>query len=568
MKKLTLLLLFLSAVNQIQAQKGNCTNYFTGNEVYSIAEGKNSMWFATECRIVELDKSSGNLNFHVHNMQAGCFSYGYYKLLVDTADNLWLGGQDGLFKFDGINWTPVDISNSLFLLNIDQNNNIWYQSDSLMKYDGSNFISYSIPYPANDIVFDSNGTMWIASSQGLIKFKGSTDTIYDMSNSALLDNNLTTIAIDSTGRLWMSGQWMSDSIFFTYSPFVAEFDGTNWIIHTDSTTGLPNIGPVTDIHIDSTQNVWCLGLNGLAKYNGIVWSMEYTPGTGVDHCFPSSFLVDKTNNKWLGTVGIGALKFDGSTWNKITTSNSGLPGNSVIAVEIDKDGVLWAGTQLSTIYFTDYEYGFVRFDSINWSNYTSLTADIPYKGYAISNDHQGNLWVANENYLYKYDGFNWQKFPVDLVGSQVSMTVDASNHIWVASTYRSLKEFDGSTWTNYPSQDYGFPWGHYEKHVEVDLNNNVWIGTYNHLAKFNSTIWQVYTCTDSSGQPCWDDIQDIKFDQNNNLWLGSGSRGLIKYDGVNFYHYKTKNQGTSYDNIQSIAVDSLNNILVFYHIYL
>ena len=56
-----------------------------------------------------------------------------------------------------------------------------------------------------------------------------------------------------------------------------------------------------------------------------------------------SLEVDKAGVVWAGTWGGGLARFDGRQWSHFTTSE-GLPGNHVFMLHIDPAGTLWAGT--------------------------------------------------------------------------------------------------------------------------------------------------------------------------------------------------------------------------------
>jgi hypothetical protein len=62
---------------------------------------------------------------------------------------------------------------------------------------------------------------------------------------------------------------------------------------------------------------------------------------------PSNYVhaiaIDGGGNKWIGT-NEGLAKFDGVNWTVYKTSNSGLPYNFVLAIAIDGQGNKWIGT--------------------------------------------------------------------------------------------------------------------------------------------------------------------------------------------------------------------------------
>src|SRR5512143_3701433 len=53
--------------------------------------------------------------------------------------------------------------------------------------------------------------------------------------------------------------------------------------------------------------------------------------------------VDRDGVVWAGTWGGGLSRFDGKTWKTWTTAE-GLPGNHVSMLHVDKSGALWVGT--------------------------------------------------------------------------------------------------------------------------------------------------------------------------------------------------------------------------------
>ena len=98
-----------------------------------------------------------------------------YSIAIDNEANKWLGTQGGLAKFDGINWTVYDTSNSGV---------------------PSNFIVR--------IAIDGNDIKWIGTGDGLVRYDGSNWTEYNASNSCLSSNGISCIAIDGNNNKWIS----------------------------------------------------------------------------------------------------------------------------------------------------------------------------------------------------------------------------------------------------------------------------------------------------------------------------------------------------------------------------
>lgn len=105
--------------------------------------------------------------------------------------------------------------------------------------------------------------------------------------------------------------------------------------------------------------------------------------------------------------------------------------------------------------------------------------------------------------------------------------------------------------------------------IAFDNLGNAWIGTYNafwadtynkpELIKYNLNSEEI-VIYDSSNSIIKDSmfIWDIAVDKKNNIWIGSD--GLIKFDGVNFTKYTSKDTEIPVDFIHSLTIDSKDNI--------
>ena len=96
------------------------------------------------------------------------------------------------------------------------------------------------------------------------------------------------------------------------------------------------------------------------------------------------------------------------------------------------------------------------------------------------------------------------------------------------------------------------------KVLEVDNQNNLWIGTFsNGLIRYNGISWEVFD-TSNSNLPS-NCIRSLTVDKNNTIWIGT-INGLANYDGINWTIYNTSNSILTYDVISTLAVDN-NNVL-------
>lgn len=104
--------------------------------------------------------------------------------------------------------------------------------------------------------------------------------------------------------------------------------------------------------------------------------------------------------------------------------------------------------------------------------------------------------------------------------------------------------------------------------LAVDLNNNLWIGTYFYgLVKFDGTNWTNYNTQNSPLKN--NDIRGLAVDKQNNIWIATYSDGVFKFNqSTNTWTEYSKNNGSLPDNnTYDIAVDKNGNVWVGVYAY-
>jgi hypothetical protein len=409
-------------------------------------------------------------------------------IAIDGQENLWVGTETywngstdvngGLAKFDGMNWTVYNTSNSNL---------------------PSNYVTA--------IAIDGQGNKWIGTSEGLVKFDGKNWTVYNTSNSGLPSDYVTAIAIDGQGNLWVGT-----------SEGLVKFDGTNWTDFNFSSSGLPN-NRITAIAIDRQGNKW-IGTwgEGIVKFDGANWTLYNT--FLLSGAYVYTIVIDTQGNKWIGTKD-GLLVFDGESWTVYDISNSGLPDNDVVAIAIDGQGNKWIGT---------YGGGVAKFDGINWTVYNKWNSGLPTNYvYSIAIDKWGNKWIGTEGQgLVKFDGVNWTVYNLNwsvynnIHAFIYAIAMEGGIVRWLG-TDLGLFKFDG---VNFSYYGFGAVYD-----IAIDEQGNKWLGTGGGLIKFNERNWPnwaVYYNTSNSGLPA-NIVSAIAIDGWGNKWIGTGGGGLAVY---------------------------------------
>ena len=120
---------------------------------------------------------------------------------------------------------------------------------------------------------------------------------------------------------------------------------------------------------------------------------------------------------------------------------------------------------------------------------TSYTGKI----WDLAADRSGNVWVATEAGLSRFDGQQWTTFTeADGLADDLicSVAVDGQGRVWTGSLH-GLSRFDGQHWTRYQFEKRGY------RHA-VAPNGEVWCtgsGGYL-LARFDGRDWWTYDLDD------------------------------------------------------------------------
>jgi len=280
-----------------------------------------------------------------------------FEVIEDNNGNYWMGIDDGIAKFDGINWTTYTTSNSniynrglkLFF----DGSNIWIgHLYGLSKFDGTNFTYYNLDKifhsyfqgcnDIKDIDKDKQNNIWIATANGLVKYNGTTFIRYHNQNGLIGPNN----------KVW-------------------------------------------SVKCDTTQNLIWVGTfsSGLQKFNGVNFTQYSMPYSGWQQV--NRIIIDNDGDIWV--TGVGVVEFDKTTMNKKTvyTSQNGLGDPLVWGIAIDQNNKLWIGS--------DCLKGVFMHHNGTWTTYNELNSPIP----------QSTCYFGHHIYVNKH---NTKIISIDLIG--------------------------------------------------------------------------------------------------------------------------------------------------------
>ncbi len=612
MKTKAVTVVFLCSFNiGIYSQNPEWINYTNGDQINAIAQEGSTVWVATSGGLVSIDKNTDNTVYYNRSnsglpsnnvslivvdkagnkwMKAG--SDGLVKfdgttwvvydtsnsglpsnvvsvLALDTADNLWIGTDPywngsfmeggGLTRYDGVNWTTYDTSNSgcgnnyIRFIAVDDSNHVWLGYGDLVKFDGTNWTIYdgsNLPgYNITALAVEGN-TIWLGTEgpfgtgAGLTSFDGTTWTTYTTGNSGLPFDYISSIVIDGNGNKCMgvmNAAWGIDGAFVI-------LEDTNWTTYTTSNSGLVN--PIVNcLFVDDGGDKW-IGTNaGMVKFDDVNWTGYVTSNSGLPSNGIRRLAINATGDKWITTYN-GLAKFDDSNWTVYDTSNSEIPGDPLDIITIDKAGNLWMGS---------YLVGLIKFDGSNWTLFDTSNSFIPsHNIWAITESNNGIIWIGTSNSgLAKLDGTNWTTYTTSNSGLPTNkirdLQIDANDNLWIATGDSGLIEYDGSNWTTHSQVNFTSLLS-----LAIDGNGMLWVGSAGSggIAQFDGTTWTTYSPMNSQFPDMR--VNDIAIDANDSVWAGT-RKGLAKFDGTDWIVYNTSNSGLAYNYVTSVAIDSVGN---------
>jgi ligand-binding sensor domain-containing protein len=328
-------------------------SFNTGEDSYvrSLRAQGGDLWVGTSEGVIKVARRTGEL-VRTYTMKDGLKSPYVFTIQIDPAGVKWFGTNNGgLSRFDGKHWRT------------------YLPSDGL-----ADFWVYAMDWA-------KDGTMWIGTWNGVNRFDGKKFVTYN-TKDGLANRWCYALAVDRDGSVW-----------FGTEGGVSRFDGKTWRTwrHKDG-LGAPN-----ELGLPKSDNT---GFGTMERslrespgrdgkgYEGHRHDLTILDPQGretynEDYVF--SMVIDREDNKWFGTWGGGASRFDGRTWKNFAVKD-GLAGNVVYAITTDRDGNLWFGTN----------HGVSRFDGKSWETLRRADGLVSDDIYAVVVDEDNHVWLGEK----------------------------------------------------------------------------------------------------------------------------------------------------------------------------
>jgi signal transduction histidine kinase/CheY-like chemotaxis protein/ligand-binding sensor domain-containing protein len=514
------------------------------------------------------------------------------QVMLQTSDGyLWIGTQEGLVRFNGVEFkvfnkanTPAIRHNDIRALYQDRDGALWIGTfgGGLVRHTDGQFSAYTVQRGLSNnsvtsILQDRMGNLWVGTNDGLNEFINEKIVAFGRKDG-LSDNMVQALAEDAEGRLIVAARSGLDVIvngkpMGAYSGLISdtrvvktilrdrigglwvgtESHGLDWfnagkVTHFGAQQGLPN-APIHTVYQDARGTIW-VGTEGggICRLLGGRFSC-YSSQNGLSGDFVESIIQDHEGNLWVGTETGGLNSFkEGALTNY--GREMGLKGSPRTIFQ-DPDGSLWIGTSTGLWRMEDFKVTPYLTDKGAANNYV----------YGMFQDHRGNMWVGtNEGGLNKFSGHSVRNFrKSDGMADDwiTSVVEDRAGDIWVGTFAGGVSRFHNGKFSNYTTREglgSNRVWA-----VHLDHNNQLWFGTDAGLSLLRDGKFVNYDIHEPSTEgPGMGTVSVIYEDADHVLWVGTYGGGLKRFRDGKFTSI-TMLQGLFDDTIWSILEDDLGN---------
>jgi signal transduction histidine kinase/ligand-binding sensor domain-containing protein len=478
--------------------------------------------------------------------------------LAQTTDGyLWIGGGAGLFRFDGVHFQHYEpesgeslLRNDVVCLSADPDGGLWigyrFEGVSFLKNGRVTNFSGRDGLPSGSVrafARDRDGELWVGTLGGIARLDGS--RWRRIGSDWNFEGAATTIFTDHAGTLWVG---MRDRALFLpqgarrfqtaanrlllASQFAEASDGTLWMAETArAVRPVPLRWKAGQLHPEVRVGSQAIMFDD----RGSLWIA--TLGDGVRRVpYP-----ERLGGRQIKQFGDAAESF---------THRDGLSGDVVEALLQDREGNVWAGTNLGLdrfrqsalvpIPFSTGSHGFT-FAAGDHGTVWVGTANRGLMGIrngravvkrhdpnftSLYEDHDGSLWMLGDGRLLHLakGRVRESKAPEDFARA---MTSDLSGRLWVSTLTKGVFRLEGHRWSSLVAlggpQDVALS-------ASTDSTGRVWFGfTNNKIIAVDGDKLLTFSDRDGIG------VGDVKSIESTgrHFWIG-GDLGLALFDGIRF----------------------------------
>jgi len=462
----------------------------------------------------------------------------------DRVGYLWMGTQNGLYRYDGSQFQrygaaegiPDRIIDNVF---IGLDGTLWVGTSAGVYFERKDgkFSSVQLPYALNEFTHPT-GTTFTSNRPDEVVTASSSHGVLLRRRGA---DNWDAVSLDlKSAFVWSVLYGPDGSLWYGCEKDLCRLNGGQ-TTQMRATLGLPEEQWLT-MMVARNGHIWLRSNLHVVEMlpDGSRAFVRDLPGQQTSEAYPT--LAEDGQGRILTANGSQLALWEKDHW-RLVTNHNGLSPFEVQYLFVDREGSIWMGV---------VGHGLLRWvGEDRWEGYTQSDGLSDNLVWAIERDHQGRLWVGTESGLdWIPAGGNAPKVwssPGVHVARAGSLEVTVDGAIWMGSMAGSLTRIDSKTLA-----------GKQETMPAVyrllaDGPHRLWIATVSGMFQVDPSA------VDRTPHPVIDPVfpkaalrfTDMSLDQSGNLWAAS-DQGLFKHDSKGWHAIDA---GTSGARPDLIAVD-------------